>query len=130
MRNKSRIVAYPITWLQFLWLIYGVHKKIKFMWITVNSLQEVKENSRQEIFIIPRQLCCMCKNIFLRCEACTEAEGQHFKNLLWPKVSHTVGGIRTTQSASAALLCGKLVVTLYEAWTHDKLETLYYDFKR
>jgi hypothetical protein len=29
------------------------------------------------------------------------------------------------QSASPALLCGKLAVTPYGTWTHDKLDTLY-----
>jgi hypothetical protein len=56
-----------------------------------HSLREPKENIQREISVIPRQLHCVSRNIFSRCDTCTEA-GWHFETLLWTVVDHTVEG--------------------------------------
>jgi hypothetical protein len=82
----------------------------------------VKENIRQEISVLQRQLSCVYRNIFSRCKACTEA-GQHFEIPFLTKavILHSENGQQIIST-----LCGKLAITPYRTHTDDKLETLYY----
>jgi hypothetical protein len=83
MSDKSRIVACCSPNLNPCdFYVWGTLKDKVYV-NKPHSLQELKENIHQEIFVIQRQqLCHVSRNIFSRCKAGIEAEGQHVKTLL------------------------------------------------
>lgn len=96
-----------------------------------HMLQKLKGYIQQALSTTQRQLCHASRNIFSKCEVCTEA-GQHLKTLLWTEISHTTRGKPAVNNPILllCLLCAKLAGTPCRTWIHDKLEMLYYNFIR
>jgi hypothetical protein len=48
-----------------------------------HTLHELEENIRDEISrISPAELQCVNQSVFLRCNACSQAQGEHFQHFL------------------------------------------------
>jgi hypothetical protein len=65
----------------------------------MNTTENVGQSTFFEMANTSRQEhCCVSRNIFRRCEACSQAAGQHFMLLLRHKVSLTAAEIGTQNS--------------------------------
>jgi hypothetical protein len=87
-------------------LIYEAHRNKKCM-RAIRSVRKNFNKIKHEMFAIcVQQLRPVPGNIFLRCQACVEAECRHFKTFLYNKIKYSGRADRELPSIAAGV-CGK-----------------------